>query len=235
MQMRALPAPESPSRAVAAAQSLSPTQTLIQHVTVVNVATGEELRDQTVGIRGSRIISVGAAQPDGAATPGTIDAHGGYLIPGLWDMHIHVHDDAELPLYIANGVTGVRIMAGDRKTAAYRAELSRITPSPEIDLASVIVDGSSPMWPGSMVVKNPADARKAVDEIKASGADFVKVYDGIPRGAYLALADEARRQHIDSKGTSLSQSLGRKRRRQASALSNTSPELLSPAPVIRRP
>jgi hypothetical protein len=39
-----------------------------------------------------------------------------------------------------------------------------------------------------------------VDEIKAGGADFIKVYDGIPRSAYLALADEAKRQHIEFEG-----------------------------------
>ena len=172
---------------------------VIEHVTVVNVNTGEELPGQTVRIQGNRILSVGPAQ-DSAEIPGAVDAHGGYLIPGLWDMHIHIHDTAELPLYIANGVTGVRLMAGDRKTAALRAELSRVTPSPDIDLASAIVDGSSPMWPGSIVVKRADDARKAVDEIKAGGADFIKIYNGIPRDAYFALADEAKRQHIEFEG-----------------------------------
>ncbi len=56
------------------------------------------------------------------------------------------------------------------------------------------------MWPGSIVVKKPADARRTVDEIKAGGADFIKVYDGVPRDAYFALADEAKLQHIDFEG-----------------------------------
>jgi Amidohydrolase family len=188
------------SSAVAAAQSIPAPEMVIRDVTVVNVATGEELHERTVHIQGSRIVSVGPSQQNGPPTQDAIDAHGGYLIPGLWDMHIHIHDTEELPLYVANGVTGVRLMAGDQKSAALRAELSRVTPSPEIDLASAIVDGSSPMWPGSIVVKNPADARKAVDEIKAGGADFIKVYDGIPRSAYFALADQAKRQHIDFEG-----------------------------------
>ena len=187
------------SASVATAQNPSTAEMVIEHVTVVDVNTGEELRAQTVRIQGNRILSVGPAQ-DSAHIPGAVDAHGGYLIPGLWDMHIHIHETEELPLYIANGVTGVRLMAGDQKTASLRAELSRVTPSPEIDLASAIVDGSSPMWPGSIVVKRADDARKAVDEIKAGGADFIKVYDGIPRDAYFALADEAKRQHIEFEG-----------------------------------
>src|ERR1700687_1291503 len=76
-------------------------ETSIRHVTVINVATGTELKDQTVRIQGSRITSIAATQDADAALPGSIDAHGGYLIPGLWDMHVHVHDTNELPLYIA--------------------------------------------------------------------------------------------------------------------------------------
>jgi hypothetical protein len=188
------------SACLAAAQESSVTETSIRHVTVVDVATGSELKDQTVRIRGSRIASVGPAQETDATATGAIDAHGAYLIPGLWDMHVHVHDANELPLYVANGVTGVRIMSGARDTSALRAELARQAPSPEIDLASAIVDGSPAVWPGSIVVKKPADARRTVDEIKASGADFIKVYTRIPRNAYFALADEAKQQHIAFEG-----------------------------------
>ena len=175
-------------------------ETSIRHVTVINVATGEELKDQTVKIQGSRIVSVAASQDADAALPGSVDGHGEFLIPGLWDMHVHVHDKDELPLYVANGVTGIRVMSGDKDTAALRAEFARETPSLEIYLASAIVDGSPPVWPGSIVVKRAADARKTVDEIKTGGADFIKVYNRIPREAYFALADEAKQLHIPFEG-----------------------------------
>ena len=173
---------------------------VITHVTVIDVVTGSELKDQTVRIHDDRIASISPAQSSDAALPGAIDAHGNFLIPGLWDMHVHVHDTMELPLYIANGVTGIRIMSGDRDTAALRVELARESPSPEIYLASAIFDGSPPVWPGSIVIHNPNDARRTVDEIKASGADFIKVYNRIPRDAYFALAEEAKAQHIDFEG-----------------------------------
>ncbi len=175
--------------------------TAIRNVTVVDVATGAERANQTVRIEAGRILAVGATQEADATLPGAVDGHGGYLIPGLWDMHVHVHDADELPLYVANGVTGIRIMSGERDEAGYRAELARGTISPEIYLASAIVDGSEPpTWPGSIVVRKPEEARRTVDEIKASGADFIKVYNGIPREAYFALADEARQKHIDFEG-----------------------------------
>ncbi len=185
---------------LASAQERPATEISIRHVTVVNVATGTEIKNQTVKIQGTRIASIAATEEADAALPASIDAHGGYLIPGLWDMHVHVHDMNELPLYVANGVTGIRVMSGERDTAALRADFARQTPSPEIYLASAIVDGNPPVWPGSIVVKKPADARRTVDEIKAGGADFIKVYSRIPRDAYFAIADEAKQQHIDFEG-----------------------------------
>jgi hypothetical protein len=144
-----------------AAQERPVTGSVIAHVTVIDVATGAELKDLTVRIQGDRIASVAVSQEADAALPGAIDAHGAYLIPGLWDMHLHVHDTMELPLYIANSVTGTRIVSGDRDEAALRAELIRESPSPEIYLASAIVDGSPPVWPSSIVIHNPQDAPRS--------------------------------------------------------------------------
>ncbi len=171
--------------------------TTIVHVTVVDVATGKELPDQTVVLQGDHIVSVSASDPTAAAPQGRVlDAHGAYLIPGLWDMHVHIQDLEDLPLYIANGVTGVRMMFGVKKPNELRARLAEESAAPQVIVGSIIVDGDPPVWPGSIVIHKPSDALRAVDEIKASGADFVKIYSGIPRDAYFALADEAHKQNI---------------------------------------
>jgi cytosine/adenosine deaminase-related metal-dependent hydrolase len=185
---------------LAAVHCLGAQQSAIIHVTVVDVLSGAELKDQSVVLKGHTIASITPFAAGTAFSGQVVDAHGGFLIPGLWDMHVHVHDSDELPLYVANGVTGVRIMSGARDERALRAELARQPISPQIYLASAIVDGPDPVWPGSIVIKKPEDARKEVDEIKASGADFIKVYDRIPRNAYFALADEARKQSIPFAG-----------------------------------
>jgi hypothetical protein len=168
----------------------------ITHVTVADVATGKKLADQTVILQGDRILSVSLADPATAPQGGIIDAHGGLLIPGLWDMHVHIQDLEDLPLYIANGVVGVRLMFGARDTRELRAKLSTAAAGPEVIFGSAIVDGDPPVWPGSIIVNKPEEARRTVDNIKASGADFVKIYNGIPRDAYSALADEAHKQNI---------------------------------------
>src|SRR5260370_2796033 len=181
--------------AIARGQDSQPT--FIEHVTIVNVVTGAEAKDQTVRIEGSRIVSIAPSRPEDGLH-NAINAHGQYLIPGLWYMHINVNDGAELPLYVENGVTGVRITAGERDTAALRTKLSKQTPSPDIYLASAMVN-SPPSPRGFIVIRKPDDARGAVDQIKAGGADFISIYDA-PRDAYFALAGEAKLQHIDFKG-----------------------------------
>src|SRR5579863_3150590 len=100
----------------------APAPTVITHVTVVNPGTSSVQRNQTVVITGDRITSVSDTEkfqfPKNARV---IDATGQYLIPGLWDMHVHSAfgdwfpggRDIILPLFLANGVTGVRDMGGD--------------------------------------------------------------------------------------------------------------------------
>jgi hypothetical protein len=97
----------------------------IRPVTIIDVTTGAERKEQTVRIQGTRIASIATTQEADTALPNSLDAHGGFLITGLWDMHVHVHDVNELPLCIANRVTGIRIMSGDKDSTAYHAELSR--------------------------------------------------------------------------------------------------------------
>jgi hypothetical protein len=180
----------------AAAQAPPQEKTSITHVTVIDVATGTELKDRTIILQGERIVSVAASDSNSLPERRVIDAHGGFLIPGLWDMHVHIQDLEDLPLYIANGVVGVRMMFGSKDTRELRARLTTAPLTPEIIVGSAILDGDPPVWEGSIIIRKPDEARRTVDNTKASGADFVKIYNGIPREAYFALADEARKQNI---------------------------------------
>jgi len=199
MRLRVLPAalPLSLLASLPLVAQTSPQETTsIAHVTVIDVATGKELPDQTVVLRSDRILSIAGSDPANPPQGRVVDTHGGFLIPGLWDMHVHIQDLEDLPLYIANGVTGVRMMFGAKDARELRAKLAAAPVSPEIIVGSAIVDGDPPVWPGSILVHKPDEARRIVDDIKASGADFVKIYNGIPRDAYFALADEAHKQNI---------------------------------------
>jgi len=178
-------------------------QIYITHVIVIDTETGKELPDRTVHISGDRISEVvkskDLASPTGAKV---IDGTNKYLIPGLWDMHVHGTEvDSTLPVYIANGVTGVRDMFGPPDANKFRAEqAAKHLVSPHIYLGSPIVDGKPPVWPDSIAVENADEARKAVDEQKQRGADFIKVYSLLSREAYFAIIDEAKRKNIPVAG-----------------------------------
>lgn len=174
-------------------------QIYISHVTVIDTETGKELRDQTVLISGDRISEV--AKSAGIIAPAgvrSVDGRGKYLIPGMWDMHVHRTEyESTYPIYLANGVTGVREMAGPQDANKFRAQLAKKNlDAPRMYLASPIIDGYPPRWPDQIAVRNAQEARAVVDEQKQNGADFIKVYDRLSRESYFAIIDEARRQNI---------------------------------------
>lgn len=199
-------ASEAPRRAKAAAAVQAPadepTPLVLTHVTLLDMTSEVAKPDMTVIISGNRIQRVGKSN----ATPipkyaEVIDANGRFMIPGLWDMHVHWYEQDYLGLFIANGVTGMRIMSGAPIHYEWRKAIDAGTLlGPRLMIASEIVDGPKPFWPNSISVKNATEARQAVDQIKQQGADFVKVYTFLPRDAYLAIADESKKQGIAFEG-----------------------------------
>lgn len=170
------------------------------HVTIIDVTGAPVKSDMTVVIDGNRISELGPSTtmrvPQDAQV---VDATGKFLLPGLWDMHVHWsgYDKAFLQLFPVNGVTGVRIMWGAPSHFAWRKEVEEGTLlGPRMAIAGSILDGPKPIWPGSTAISNERDAREAVRTTKQQGYDFVKVYSLLPRKAYLAIADEARKQGI---------------------------------------
>jgi imidazolonepropionase-like amidohydrolase len=191
-----------------AAQKPSPNDlVVITNVSVVDVRSGALLADQTVILDRNRIASVGpsksAKYPRNAPS---VNGHGYFLIPGLWDMHVHLvfgdwfpgAQDITLPLFIANGVTGVRDMGSELQTVQdWRNEIEAgRLPGPRIFTSGPMLDGPKPRFPSSIAVTTPEDGRRAVDQLKLRGADFIKLQSLIPREAVFAIADEAKKQEI---------------------------------------
>jgi hypothetical protein len=178
-----------------------PTSLAFTHVTVIDMTGAPPKHDMTVVIAGGLIAALGRTGrvriPRGARV---VDAAGEYLIPGLWDMHVHITEiERSLPMFVANGVTGVRNtggVAGD--LFRWRAEVaSGKLLGPRIVACGPVADGENPSHPDhSVVVRNAAEGRAAVISLKRQGADFIKVYDGVPRDAYFAIAAESRRRRF---------------------------------------
>jgi imidazolonepropionase-like amidohydrolase len=98
----------------------------INHVAVIDTETGKEATDQTVGISDGKIADVANSESlPVPASARSVDGRGKYLIPGLWDMHVHRTEyESTYPMYLANGVTGVREMAGPQDAKKFRADLA---------------------------------------------------------------------------------------------------------------
>ncbi|HKR08139.1 MAG TPA: amidohydrolase family protein [Gemmatimonadaceae bacterium] len=178
---------------------------------MINVRSGEVASDQTVVIENARISYVGPAA--GAPSPRgarIVDGTGKFLIPGLWDMHIHgflyVFSDFAGPLMIANGVTGARDMGYYIDTTLrWKRDIAE---GKEIGPRLVVgarVDG--PINEARFVahVTTPEDGVRAVDTLarrkdRTARANFINTYSHVPRDAYFALAREAKRIGIPFAG-----------------------------------
>ena len=208
-----------PERRLEAVRSDGPL--VIAGVSVVDVRAGTVVPERTVVVERGRIRHVGASR--GVAVPAgarIIDGRGRYLMPALWDMHTHVFAVSpllDLPLYIAYGVTNVRDMQGcaqpndpfvacpedKRRWSAEALAGKRVGPR--------IVASTSWMADGPGMVRrlgdvppyfDTRDAHQARQFVRhfAGKVEAIKVYNRIPREAYFALADEARRTKMDLVG-----------------------------------
>jgi imidazolonepropionase-like amidohydrolase len=190
-----------------------PAQTLtITNITIIDVSDGRLSPHMSVAIDGKRITAVSSkplAAPGGAALDGT----GMYLIPGLWDMHVHAfftNDSSRfhttstlmLPLFVANGVTGVRDMGSnlDAILAARDSIAAHQLIGPRMVVAGPMLDGPTSRYQVISKVATAQDGRAAVRQLKARGVDFVKTQSLVPRDAYFAVADESKRLGLGFEG-----------------------------------
>jgi len=184
---------------------------VLSNVTVVDVRTGTLRPDQTVIIEGNHIAFAGPNKSaEYSRHAHVVNCRNLFAIPGLWDMHVHLvfgdwFPDAQeisLPLFVANGVIGVRDMGSELGVVrGWRNEIEteRLI-GPRIRTSGPMLDGPKPRFPSSIAIANPDDARRAVADLKRSGADFIKLQSLIPRDAVFAIADEAKKQEIAFEG-----------------------------------
>jgi len=183
----------------------------LTHVTVVDPGAAAGVgpkTDQTVLIAEGRIVAVGPSgevqAPKGARV---IDERGRFLIPGLWDMHVHIAGVSAdpawskkviLPELIAYGITGVRDMGGDLEALlAWKREVEagRLLGPHIVAAGPMLVPGgkkNAEQYP----VANAEEGRQAVRELKQRGADFIKIIGMPSREAFFAVADEAKKQGL---------------------------------------
>jgi hypothetical protein len=203
-----LMAQEKPAAAIS--PDSASTAMYITHVTVIDPEKSKEIQDRTVIISGDRISEVrdskGRKPPAGAKV---VDGRGRYLIPGLWDMHVHAlfreRFGSMFPMFVANGVLGIR----DMGTSMPLADIERLRQEiasgsrlgPRFVAAGPLLDGRpKPLRPNFLAITTPEQGRATVDSLKADGADFIKVYSWLSRDTFLAIAGEANKLRIPFAG-----------------------------------
>jgi imidazolonepropionase-like amidohydrolase len=181
----------------------------ITHVTIIDVKSGKLKPDMTVVVEGNRISLV--IQSSKIATrknEQVINGSGKFLMPGLWDMHVHSlyagRPELFFPMFLANGVTGVREMGSSmpfEKINAIRQQIEKgKLAGPRFGAVTGKILDDTAWGPEIEAVTTPDEARSAVKKHKSEGADFIKVYDGLSRPVYFAIDDEAKKLHISFAG-----------------------------------
>jgi imidazolonepropionase-like amidohydrolase len=175
-----------------------PADLAIENVTVIDAASGARA-EQTVLVRGDTIVSVGPAAAAVEAEQ-VVDGTGRYLIPGLWDMHVHVtydsvFTDAMPALFLRWGITSVRDTGGriDRVRPVAEAWRAEGTVAPRIAFAGPLLDGEKVVYDGNGRPEigaghaTPEVARARVAELAAAGVDFIKIYEMVTPEVFDAL------------------------------------------------
>jgi imidazolonepropionase-like amidohydrolase len=171
------------------------------NVTVIDGTGAAPRSDMTVVVDGGRIVVVGRTRdvrvPTAAAV---VDGRGKFLIPGLWDMHVHLGEYGAgakvLRHLVASGIVGVRDMASPPDDILrLRADVESGTLlGPQIVAAGPILQAPLPFRPPSLVRSvAPSDAAAVVDELRGKGVDFIKVGDTLDRNTYFVIASESKR------------------------------------------
>ncbi len=163
---------------------------IVRHASVVDVTAERVSKDRAVAVRDGKIVAVGADRTIAARYQAdrTLDADGRFLMPGLWDMHMHFgggpelipENKALLPIYLAYGITTVRDCAADISPSVleWRAAVaSGALLGPTIFTSGPKLEGPKPLWKGTIEVDSPADVEAALDRLQAMKVDFVKITD----------------------------------------------------------
>jgi len=178
---------------------------LITHVSVVDVEEGTVQKDVSIEVRNGLIERIASKTEAKELQRHTvIDGKGLFVIPGLFDAHVHYYDPAVYgPMMIANGVLFVRDMGNATNQAlALRQGLKGGEMfGPEMITTGSILDGDPPTIPQiSIGCGTPEAGREAVRKQVAAGVDEIKVYSGLKKEVFLAIIDEAAKHSVKAVG-----------------------------------
>lgn len=186
---------------------------LIQAATIVDIEHGKLIKGKTIAVKGLRIIAVvNNQEANSFVAANTINAKGKYVMPGLWDMHMHfgggdslIEENKNLlMLYLANGITSVRDCAADISPSVlqWRKAINEgLLEGPTIYTAGPKLEGYKSIWVGDIEVDNSDELNKAIDSLEKIKVDFVKITDNTMKpDLYLEALKETRKRGFQITG-----------------------------------
>ncbi|GAB2537064.1 amidohydrolase family protein [Spirosoma aerophilum] len=186
---------------------------LIKSGNLIDVRTGHVLTKKIIAIRGKTIVGVfKEARLKNFRAKTIIDATGKFVIPGLWDMHVHfgggdtlIEENKNLfPLYIAQGITGIRDAAADLSTNVlkWRDQISSgELAGPTLFTSGPKLEGYKSTWIGDIEVSTNEEVDKMLDSLQGLKVDFVKITDNaIKPDIYLYILQEAKKRGLKTSG-----------------------------------
>ena len=180
----------------------------ITNVTVIDAMNG--LREsQTVVFEKDRIIAIETTNDKPLEVLKIIDGTGKFLIPGLWDMHVHLtYDDAftdDMPsLFLAYGITSVRDTGGliDKLLPVIDKMREIDALAPRVFFSGPLLDGEFVVYDGGLVPEIGTQnatiemANEKIEMLKNSGVDFIKIYEMVSPAVFSALTDAAEKYQL---------------------------------------
>lgn len=182
---------------------------VIRNVTIVDVKNWETQPKKTVVISDEKIRFIGKKNEIKLSEEmEVIEAAGKFLIPGLWDMHVHPYENYDFQILVVNGVTGARIMWGTPDFIQAREKIKNgELLGPTLYIGGQIIEGLPPPelasvipTKGKKIIQTAEEAATEVRLEKQEGYDFIKVYNNLSLAAYEGLVKEARKQNISVAG-----------------------------------
>ncbi|MBC7835722.1 MAG: amidohydrolase family protein [Phycisphaerales bacterium] len=183
----------------------APPAYLIRDITIIDPEAGKAFEHYSLVVEGPTITAIRDGSKPPPLPKGTqiIEGAGLFLIPGLFDAHVHYIDpDTYGPLMLAHGVTFVRDLGGATEQILQVRDRLRSGElvGPDMIATGAIIDGDPPTWPFSEPCDTPEEGVAAVAKLADAGVDQIKVYSGLKPDVYRAVVKAAHERGLKATG-----------------------------------
>ncbi len=170
----------------------------LTNVNIVSMVDNDSiLKGKTVLIKNGRIKDIIEDSLDVPNTYTVVNLNGKYIAPGLIDMHTHIFDRSDLPMYLGYGVTTVRNMMGFPMNLRWRQQLNANEyPGPELITAAPTINSGTDLSPFHKNIVEVQEGIDAVKKYKELGYDFIKIYGGLNEEQLAGIMDEAAKNDL---------------------------------------